>query len=136
MPRWQNLAIALASNLKKKACVRKDFSVQIRALASIFINSVSLPRVMGDMRLNTTFIILLVIALILFTAYYIIVSLETEEKDYGGLKEITGKVQSFEVSHGETNFYKYNRKNAERYDDKLFAYLEHIQDRRDETFFR
>jgi len=105
-------------------------------LASIFINSVSLPRVMGDMRLNTTFIILLVIALILFTAYYIIVSLETEEKDYGGLKEITGKVQSFEVSHGETNFYKYNRKNAERYDDKLFAYLEHIQDRRDETFFR
>jgi len=91
---------------------------------------------MGDIRLNTTFIVLLVITLILFTLYYIIFSIETEEKDYGGLKEITGKVQSFEVSHDETNSYQYNRKNAERYDDKLFAYLERIQDRRDETFFR
>lgn len=80
--------------------------------------------------------VLLVITLILFTVYYTVVFLETEEKDYGGLKEITGKVQSFEVFHGETNFYQYNTKNAERYDDKLFAYLEHIRDRRDETFFR
>ncbi len=91
---------------------------------------------MEDIRLNATFVVLLVITLILFTIYYIIFSIETEEKDYGGLKEITGKVQSFEVFHEETNFYQYNRKNAERYDNKLFAYLEHIQDRRDETFFR
>ena len=91
---------------------------------------------MGDIRLNTAFMALLVITLILFTVYYIIVSLETEEKDYGGLKEITGKVQSFEVSHGETGFDEPTKKGPERYDDKLFAYLEHIQDRRDETFFR
>lgn len=91
---------------------------------------------MGDIRLNTTFVVLLVVTLVLFIVYYIIVSLETEEKDYGGLKEITGKVQSFEVSHDEANSYQYNRKNAERYDDKLFDYLERIQDRRDETFFR
>ena len=91
---------------------------------------------MGDLRLNTAFIVLLIITLILFTIYYIIISIETEERAYGGLKEITGKVQSFEVSHGEPDFYQYDRKNAERYDDKLFTYLEHIQDRRDETFFR
>ena len=91
---------------------------------------------MGDIRLNTAFAVLLVVTLILFIIYYLMVSIEIEEKDYGGLKEITGKVQSFEVSHGETNFYQYDRKNAERYDEKLFAYLEHIQDRRDETFFR
>ena len=88
------------------------------------------------MRLNTTFIVLLVITLILFTIYYILVSIETEEMDYGGLKEITGKVQSFEVFHGKTGFDEPTKKGAERYDDKLFAYLEHIQDRRDETFFR
>ena len=91
---------------------------------------------MGDIRLNTTFIVLLVVTLILFTAYYIIYSIETEEKDYGNFEKITGKAQSFEVPHGETDSYDYNRKNAERYDDKLFAYLEHVQDRRDETFFR
>ena len=91
---------------------------------------------MGGIRLNTTFIVLLIITLILFTIYYITSSIETEERGYGGLKEITGKAQSFEVFHGESNFYQYYRKNAERYDDKLFDYLEHVQDRRDETFFR
>ena len=91
---------------------------------------------MGSMRLNTTFVVLLVITLILFTIYYIIFSIETEERDYGGLKEITGKVQSFEVSHGKTSFDEPTKKGSERYDDKLFAYKEDIQDRRDETFFR
>ena len=91
---------------------------------------------MGDIRLNTAFMALLVITLILFTVYYIIVSLETEEKDYGGLKEITGKVQNFEVFHGETSFDEPTKKGSERYDDKLFSYIEHIEDRRDETFLR
>lgn len=91
---------------------------------------------MGSIRLNTAFVILLVVTLILFTVYYIIFSIETEEKDYGNFEKITGKVQSFEVPHGETDSYQYNRKNAERYDDKLFAYLEHIRDRRDKTFLR
>ena len=119
-----------------KTAFLRDFSVQIRAVASIFIKGYSLPRVMGDIRLNTIFVVLLVITLILFTVYYIIFSIETEEKDYGNFEKITGKVQSFEVSNGETDFYDYNRKNPERYDDKLFDYLEHIQDRRDETFLR
>ncbi len=78
---------------------------------------------MGDIRLNTTFVVLLVTTLILFTIYYIIVSLETEERDYGGLKEITGKVQSFEVFHGETNFYIPTKRVSEKYDDKYFDYL-------------
>ena len=90
---------------------------------------------MGGIRLNTAFVVLLVATLILFTIYYIIISIETEERDYGGLKEITGKVQSFEVSHGKTGFDEPTKKVSERYDEKLFAYLEHIQDRRDETFF-
>ncbi|MEK6876454.1 MAG: hypothetical protein AABX63_03520 [Nanoarchaeota archaeon] len=91
---------------------------------------------MDNIRLNTTFVVVLVVTLILFTIYYIIFSIETEERDYGGLKEITGKVQSFEVSNNVVNSYQYSRKNAERYDNKLFAYKEDIQDRRDETFFR
>ena len=91
---------------------------------------------MGDIRLNTTFVVLLIITLILFTIYYIASSIETEEKDYGGLKEITGKAQSFEVSHWGTGFDEPTKKGPERYDNKLFDYLEHIQDRRDETFFR
>jgi len=91
---------------------------------------------MRDIKLNTAFVVLLVIILILFTIYYIIFSIETEEKDYGGLKEITGKVQSFEVSHGETGLDEPTKKGPERYDNKLLDYLEHIQDRRDETFFR
>ncbi len=91
---------------------------------------------MANMKLNTTFVVLLVVTLILFAMYYIIFSIESEERDYGGLKEITGKVQSFEVPHGGIGFDEPTKKGSERYDDKLFAYIEHIQDRRDETFFR
>jgi|TARA_Y100000031_G_scaffold26962_2_gene29011 hypothetical protein len=91
---------------------------------------------MENIRLNKAFVMLLVITLILFTIYYIVITIETRAKDYGGLKEITGKVQSFEVSHGGVNFHQYNRKNAEKYDDRLFDYLERIQERRDKTFLR
>ena len=89
---------------------------------------------MGNI-LNTTFVILLVITLILFTFYYIINSTETKE-DFGGLVEVTGAMQSFEVSHDETNFYHPTKKNTKRYDDKLFDYLEHIQGQRDKTFHK
>ena len=91
---------------------------------------------MGGIRLNTTLVILLIIALILFIVYYVIVSFETEEPDYGGLKEITGKAQSFEVFHGEPDFYYPTKRNTERYDDKLYSYKAHLQERRDETFLR
>ena len=105
-------------------------------MASTFLNGYALPSVMDNIRLNTTFVVVLVVTLILFTIYYIIFSIETEERDYGGLKEITGKVQSFEVPHGEIGFDEPTKKVSERYDDKLFDYLEQIRDRRDETFFR
>jgi len=85
--------------------------------------------------LNATFVILLVITLILFTFYYIINSVETEE-DFGGLVEVTGAMQSFEVSHDKTNFYHPTKKNTKRYDDKLFDYLEHLQKSRDKTFHK
>ena len=74
--------------------------------------------------LNTTFVILLVITLILFTFYYIINSIEIEE-DFGGIVEVTGAMQSYEVSHDSINFYHPTKKNTKRYDDKLFDYLEH-----------
>jgi len=83
--------------------------------------------------LNTTFVILLVITLILFTFYYIINSAETKEEVIG-FKEITGAVQSYEVYPDSTNLYDLTKKNAKRYDDKLFDYLEHIQGQRDKTF--
>ena len=85
--------------------------------------------------LNTTFVILLVITLILFTFYHIISSAETEE-EFGGFKKITGAVQTYEVSHDSTNFYHPTKKNTKRYNDKLFAYLDHIQKSRDGTFHK
>ena len=85
--------------------------------------------------LNTTFVILLVITLILFTFYYIIIPTETKE-EFGGFKEITGAMQSFEVSHYKHNPYHPTKRVSERYDDKLFDYLEHIQGQRDKTFHK
>ena len=83
--------------------------------------------------LNTTFVILLAITLILFTFQYIINFAETEE-DFSVHVKVTGAMQSFEVSHDETNFYHPTKKNTKRYNDKLFDYLEHIQVQRDKTF--
>jgi len=84
--------------------------------------------------LNTTFVVLLVITLILFTFYYMIDSTETEE--VSEFKEIIGKMQSFEVSHSDIILYHPTMKNTKRYDDKLFVYLEHVQEQRDKTFMK
>jgi len=86
--------------------------------------------------LNTTFIILLAITLILFTFYYIINSKEIGVNDYDGLIEITGEMQSFEVYHETSNIYYPTKKNTKRYDEKLLEYLDHIRESRDNTFLR
>jgi len=90
---------------------------------------------MGNTILNTLFVILLVITLILFSFNYIINSIETEE-EFGGFDEITGAVQIYEVSQDTSNFYYPTRKNTERYNDKLFDYLVHIQDSKENTFHK
>ena len=100
----------------------------------IFINGYSFLYLMGN-TLNTTFVILLVITLILFTFYYIIIPTETEE-EFGGFKEITGMMQSFEVFHESPDIYYPTKKNTKRYNDKLFDYLDHIQGQRDKTFHK
>lgn len=85
--------------------------------------------------LNFIFIILLVMALVLFAVYYALFSIE-EEKEFGGFQEITGTVQNFEVHHSQKS-YKFNHaKTTEEYDDEFFSYLESIQKSRDETFNR
>ena len=90
---------------------------------------------MRGVALNTLFIILLTATLVLFTVYYILDSAETEQ-EFGGFKEITGKVQSFEIFHNATDSYEPTKKTTERYDDKFFSYLESMQDSRDNTFMK
>ena len=84
--------------------------------------------------LDTLFIILLSITLALFTVYYFVDSVEIEE--YFEVSEVTGAMQSFEVSHHKFYFHHPTKKNTKRYDDKLFDYLEHIQEQRDSTFHK
>ena len=90
---------------------------------------------MGGVALNTLFIILLAATLALFTVYYILDSAETA-RESGGFEEITGKVQSFEITADEINLDGPAKKTTERYDDKFFEYLESIQASRDKTFMK
>jgi len=85
--------------------------------------------------LNTTFVILAVITLILFTFYNIINFTEVKE-EVVEVKEITGSMQSFEVFHESFNNYYPTKKYTKRYNEKLFDYLEHIQEQRDKTFHK
>lgn len=81
------------------------------------------------------FMILLVFTLVLFTFYFIINSSEIEQNVMVSTGVI-GTMEKFEVSHEVSNFYIPTKKNTKRYDDKLFEYLEHIQERRDATFLK
>ena len=105
----------------------------ILALASIFIKGSVLAAMMRSIVLNTLFIILLIVTLVLLTAYYILNSAENEQ-EFGGFEEITGKVQRFEIPGDEIILEGPAKKTTERYDDKLFEYLESIQESRDNTF--
>tara|TARA_B100001964_G_C13739155_1_gene382283 strand:- start:79 stop:429 length:351 start_codon:yes stop_codon:yes gene_type:complete len=110
--------------------------MKVRALALTFIKEASLPSIMKNIRLNTIFIILLAITLILFTINYIISPIGMEVNDYSGSTENTGSMQSFEVFHEFPEVYYPTKKNTKRYNDKLFGYLEHIQESRDKTFMK
>jgi len=90
---------------------------------------------MRNILLNTIFMIFLAITLVLFTIYYIIDSVEIG-LDNDGLNEITGEMQSFEVFHNKVSINHATKKYTERYNEKLFAYLEHIQEQRDKTFMK
>lgn len=83
--------------------------------------------------LNILFMILIVIMFIFLAAIILINVFDKEEGKARGLTDITGAMQSFEVSHGETNFYQPTKRVSERYDDK---YLEHIKERREKSFMR
>ncbi len=85
--------------------------------------------------LNILFLVLIVIMAIFLAAIMMIGIFNTEESEAGGLTDITGAMQSFEVYHEAGQQYT-SVKTSERYDDKYFEYLEHIKERRDKTFFR
>lgn len=84
--------------------------------------------------IHTLFVILLAIALALFTISYIIDSDEIEVNT-GEMAVVTGEMQSFEVFHGSPN-YEPTKKTTERYDEKLLEYLDHIQESKDNTFHK
>lgn len=81
----------------------------------------------------TLFIILLAIALVLFTISYIIDSDEIRV-NAGELTVVTGEMQSFEAFHESSNNFNPTKKTTERYDEKLLEYLDHIQESKDNTF--
>ncbi len=90
---------------------------------------------MKNPELSTGVLILIIITLVLLSSITLINGFETEEK-VDVLNAVTGEMQSFEVYHEISNIYYPTKKNTKRYDDKLFEYLEHIQEQRDKTFQR
>jgi len=77
--------------------------------------------------LNPLFIILIVTTLVLFTLYYMIDTPETKE-NIVGFNEITGAMKTYEISPNIEKFYHPTKKYTKRYNEKLFDYLEHIQE--------
>jgi len=90
---------------------------------------------MKNPELSTGVLILIIITLVLLSSIILIDGFETEEK-VDVLNAVTGEMQSFEVYHEISNIHYPTKKNTKRYDDKLFEYLEHIQEQRDKTFQR
>jgi hypothetical protein len=86
--------------------------------------------------LNNLFIALIVIMVILLIILVLVNIFEKEESKAGNLPDITGAMHSFEVSHGESNFCHPTKEVSERYDEKYFEYLEHMQEQRDKTFMK
>jgi hypothetical protein len=85
--------------------------------------------------LNTLVLILIVITLVLLSSITLIDEFETEET-VDVSNDVSGEMQSF-VIYPETSYTHYpTKKNTERYNDKLFNYLEHIQKQRDNTFHK
>ena len=80
------------------------------------------------------FIEITVFTLILLAGLFLIYGIEAERE--AGCIEFIGEMQSFEVSHETPGLQYANVKTSERYDDKLFEYLEQIQEARDKTFLR
>ncbi len=90
---------------------------------------------MKNPELSTGVLILIIITLVLLSSITLINGFETEEK-VDVLNAVAGEMQSFEVYHEISNIHYPTKKNTKRYDDKLFEYLEHIQEQRDKTFQR
>jgi hypothetical protein len=86
--------------------------------------------------LNILFIALIVIMFVFLVAIILINIFEKEESEVGGLTDITGAMQSFEVSYETAGLQYISVKTPERFDDKYFDYLEKIQEARDKTFMR
>jgi hypothetical protein len=87
------------------------------------------------MKAKTLEMMFVVLVALIFLVLIAIIMIGEKEK-FGGFKEITGTVQSYEVYHGAGNLRFINIRTTERYDDKFFEHLQHLQQRKDETFMR
>ena len=86
--------------------------------------------------LNALFMTIL-ISILIVVVVVILLDVFEEESDFGGLKEITGTPQAFEVfTEGQYIPKITTLRPSERYDDKYLSYLDHKQKRRDKTFLR
>mgnify|MGYP001567975696 CR=1 FL=1 len=101
-----------------------------------FIKQILLVAVMETKILNILFMVLIVIMFIFLAAIILINVFDKEDGKASGLTDITGAMQSFEVSHKTAGLQYANVKTSERFDDKYFEYLEHIQESRDKTFMK
>jgi hypothetical protein len=78
-------------------------------------------------------IILIAINIILLLFVNTIESIETVEDSVNSNDRV---YKTYEITKAKHFAHNFNIRESERYDDKLFDYLEHIQDSRDKTFHK
>lgn len=87
---------------------------------------------MNTRTLEIIFGIIVLLIILLFAA----LSMVGSGGDFGGMKEITGSMQTFEIPDQKEYNPMPTKENAQRYDDKLIEYKDHINQRRDDSFLR
>jgi len=82
--------------------------------------------------LEILFGIIALLVIILFVA----LSVVSSDADFGGMKEITGSMETFEIPDQKEYNPMPTKENTQRYDNKLIEYKDHIGQRRDESFLK
>lgn len=86
--------------------------------------------------LNYLILIILALIFIVIAAIVLIGIFEKTESEFGGLKEITGTTQTYEITLKSSSYKPEKDLTSERYDDMYLEYLDNKQESRDKTFFR
>ena len=86
--------------------------------------------------LNILLVIIILLIIIFGVALVLFNKCDKEYNKWDRSKHFTGKMHSYDVYHKTPHSQYKIIKTSERYDDKYFEYLEHIQESRDKTFMK